>query len=216
MWRLCELPDGATKKRMMLLVKAKLRPDGTEEKVKARAVLVGNSSFVPDVDYDASTFTPNAQTTTARVMCADAVQHSRCYKSCDVRQAFTFGEADRRVFVGCPPGRQTTFGPDGRPLVYEILKNCYGSPAAPKRWHVAIHNAMIEFGFRQSTCDPCLYLHGDLHVLIYTDDCLSTYPQTAAGHRLYASFVDMLTSKFELGDDGMQDCTNFIGMRFER
>jgi hypothetical protein len=215
MWRLCELPDGADKKRMMLLVKAKLRPDGTEEKVKARAVLLGNSSFVPDVDYDANTFAPNAQTTTARVMCANAVQHDLNFKSCDVRQAFTFGEADRRVFVGCPPGRQTTYGPDGRPLVYEILKNCYGSPAAPKRWHIAIHNAMIRAGFRQSTCDPCLYLNGDLHVLIYTDDCLSTYPKTAAGARLYCDLITMLTTQFELGDDGMQDCENFIGMHFE-
>ena len=31
----------------------------------------------------------------------------------------------------------------------------------------------------------------------------------------YRGFVDMLLDKFELGDDGMSDCENYLGMHFE-
>ena len=68
-----------------------------------------------------------------------------------MKQVFIFGTADRCVFVHCPPGRNHTYGPDGKPLCYEIVGSCYGSLVAPSRWHVQIHNAMIEHGFRQST-----------------------------------------------------------------
>lgn len=101
------------------------------------------------------------------------------------------------------------------PLVYEIVGNCYGSPAAPARWHVEIHNAMIEHGFRQSTTDSCLYIKGDLRVLVYTDDCVSLFPDTPQCNAEYDSFVKMLTTKLELGDDGFQDCTDYVGMHFE-
>ena len=71
---------------------------------------------------------------------------------------------------------------------------------------------MISHGFIQSTTDPCLYTLHSLSVLVYTDDFLSSYPPTTAGHRLYSDFVTMLTTTFELGDDGFQDCVEFLGM----
>ena len=76
-------------------------------------------------------------------------------------------------------------------------------------------NALIEFGFRQSAIDVCLYIKNDLNVLVYTDNCLTTYPKTDAGRTAYASFIQMMTTKFELGDDGFQDCTDYVGMHLE-
>jgi hypothetical protein len=212
-WKLTPLPEGAKLHSMMLLIKQKLRPDGTEEKIKARAVLMGNT-FRPDIDYDSNSFAPCASLCTARCMALDAVQHKKCLKSCDVKQAFTFGEPDRRTFIRIPPGKELCYDKDGNPLVCEIVKNVYGSPVGPVRWHVEIHNGMIGDGFVQSTTDQCLYTKGCLNVLIYSDDCMSTFDDTPAGHTLYANFIKMMTSKFELGDDGFQDCENFIGMHF--
>ena len=74
---------------------------------------------------------------------------------------------------------------------------------------------MIAHGMKQSCVDASLYFKNDLTVLVYTDDLLSTYDDNAAGTSAYTEFVDMLKDKFELGDDGHQDCTNFIGMHFE-
>ena len=32
---------------------------------------------------------------------------------------------------------------------------------------------------------------------------------------MYDDFIAMIKQKFELGDDGHQDCTDFIGIHFE-
>lgn len=213
-WKFCKLPPGAQCHKMMLLGKIKYTPGGNRDKVKFRCVIMGND-FVKGRDCDYNTFAPNAHVTTARCMIYDAVSHGKCLKLCDVKQAYTFSQADRRVFVNCPPGRKKTYDHDGTPHVYEITGNCYGSPGASKRWNIAIHNTLIELQFTQSTVDPCLYNKGNLSTLVYTDDFLSSFPDTQSGHQQYNELVDMLTSKFKLGDDGHQDCTDFIGMHLE-
>ena len=214
MWKCVRQPDGAALHRMMLLGKIKYKPCGAKEKIKFRAVLMGND-FVKGRDCDFHTFAPNASIATARCVIYDAVAKRKCLKSCDVRQAYTIGQADRRTFVQCPPGRRRSYDADGSPLVYEITGNCYGSPGAPKRWNIAIHNALIELTYVQSTVDPCLYSKLGNHPLVYTDDFLSSYPDTPAGRALYDELVNMLTTKFELGDDGYQDCRDFIGMHLD-
>jgi histone deacetylase 1/2 len=196
LWKCCPLPPGAALHRMILLGKVKNTAAGVKSCVKFRSVVDG-AGYVPGRDCGFDTYAPCPQMCTARCMIHDSVINDKCCKSCDVAQAFTFGCADRRVFVKCPPGRKQTYGPDGNPLVYEIVGNCYGSPSAPSRWHA------------------CLYIKNDLNVLVYIDDCLATYPETDTGRAEYASFIQMMTTKFALGDDGFQDCTDYIGMHLE-
>ena len=198
---------------MMLLVKVKYKQDGTEEKVKARAVIMGNN-YRPGIDFEQNNFAPCAHVTTVRMMVLCALQFGLQFKSFDVAQAFTMGQADRRCFIGTPPGRKTSYDKHGNPLVFEILKNTYGSPAAPRRWHVEMHNSMIDFGFTQSTVDSCLYTKDSLVALVYVDDCLYTAPRGPDGNRQIDMFIKHITDKFPLGDDGKQDCTSFIGMFF--
>ena len=81
-----------------------MRADGTENLIKARTVLLGNK-YRPSIDFGNNTYAPCAQIRTARMMVADAVQHRKCIKACDAKQAFTNGQAERRVFVQAPPGR---------------------------------------------------------------------------------------------------------------
>lgn len=145
-------------------------------------MVLGND-FVKGRDCDTHTFAPNATVNTARAKVYDAVMKGYCLKSCDVKQAYTFGQADRRTFVHCPPGRSRTYDDDGEPLVYELTGNCYGSPGAPKRWHIAVHNELIKLGFIQSAVDPSLYCKGDCSTLVYTDDFLTSFPDTVEGLR---------------------------------
>jgi hypothetical protein len=77
---------------------------------------MGND-FVKGRDCDFHTFAPNASIATARCVIYDAVSKRKCLKSCDVRQAYTFGQADLRTFVQCPPGRHRSYDADGSPLV---------------------------------------------------------------------------------------------------
>ena len=215
LWKLAVLPPSAKEHRMMLLVKSKLRPDGTEEKVKCRGVVCGNE-YRKGIDFDSNVYAPCPHLATARVMIAEAVQSGKCVKKYDVSQAFTFGQTDRRCFIKSPPGRKLHYDPDtGERMSYEILKNLYGSPSAPRRWHIELHNTLCSMGFTQSTCDPCLYGKDCLNVLVYTDDFLCTFPPTPTGHELYDELVKMLTTKYALGDDGYTDATEYIGMKIE-
>ena len=162
------------------------------------------------------TFAPCAQLTSARAVLFDACQNrKRCY-SWDVKTAFLNAVPDYTTFVHCPPGRQRQYAPDGTPLVYEFVYNCYGNPSAPRRWHCAIHNALVRRGFKQSYTEPSLYtmvVNGVLlSTLLYTGDCMCTFDDTPAGVAAYTEFIDYIKSNFELQDDGHQVCTDFIGM----
>lgn len=80
------------------------------------------------------------------------------------------------------PGRPQEYDENGQLLVCEITKNVYGSPRGPRRWHIEIHNAMIEHGLTQSTTDQCLCVKDGLRVLVYSDDCMSTFDDCRERH----------------------------------
>ena len=75
LWKCCKLPDGAKCGRMMLLGKIKFKPSGEKEKVKFRAVVMGQN-FVKGRDCDYNTFAPNAHITTARCLIYDSVANN--------------------------------------------------------------------------------------------------------------------------------------------
>ena len=76
LWKACRLPDGADCHDMMLLGKIKLRPDGTEEKVRFRAVLRGQG-FERGRHCGTNTFSPCPQLTTARCMIHDSLVNDK-------------------------------------------------------------------------------------------------------------------------------------------
>ena len=44
---------------------------------------------------------------------------------------------------------------------------------------------------------------------------MSTYPDTADGRQLYKKFIIMLSSKYELRDNGMKGGVDFVGLHFK-
>lgn len=48
----------------------------------------------------------------------------------------------------------------------------YGLHQAGNNWFDALHSALINLGFCQSSHDPCLFIHKDCLLLVYVDDCL--------------------------------------------
>jgi hypothetical protein len=69
-------------------------------------------------------------------------------------------------------------------MVMELVRNLYGVPSAPRRWHMEIHNMFLREGFIPSSADPCLFIKGDLRVVLFVDDCLTTFtPTQTTGRR---------------------------------
>lgn len=78
---------------MMLLCKVKLLPSGKEGKANFCAVVCGQE-YVKGRGFDFNVFAPNAHIVTAMCMAYVVVAKGLQFKSCDVKQAFTFGQAD--------------------------------------------------------------------------------------------------------------------------
>jgi hypothetical protein len=72
-------------------------------------------------------------------------------------------------------------------------------------------------GFHQSDSDPCLYIRGSLHVTVFVDDCLCTFPRDSTSVRDYQEFISMVRTEFELpeDEDGMTEVQSFCGAHVE-
>ena len=70
-WELVELPDGQTAHDYLLLIKVKLKPDGTEDKIKSRCVIRGDR-MVDGVHYT-DTFAPTTGLTAVRCLLSNTV-----------------------------------------------------------------------------------------------------------------------------------------------
>ena len=214
LWRCVPLPTGAVCHPVLVHIKCKRDPNGNFICVKGRLCVRGDK-MVSGRDHGL-VYAPTAQLRTARCEIAMAVAKDYCCKAIDVSQAFTFGYPSRRTFIDIPPGRSppSAWSQTGK-WCMELVRNLYGVPDAPRRWHIEIHNEFLHHGFCPSASDPCLFVKGDLRVMLFVDDCLSTYPNTKAGIKAYTDFIAMLQREYKLQDDGMSDATAYLGMRID-
>ena len=74
-----------------------------------------------------------------------------------------------------------------------------------------LKNALIDFGFRQSQVDPCLFLRKDLIVVSYVDDCLLF----CRDQKTIDTLLTQLKSKFVLTDEG-PDVKAYLGLKVEK
>ncbi len=52
------------------------------------------------------------------------------------------------------------------------MKNLYGCKQATRYWYKCLNQGILAEGFYQSKIDPCLYLHHDYIIVLYTDNTL--------------------------------------------
>eukprot|EP00965_Chrysotila_dentata_P186146 6146089-Pleurochrysis_carterae.AAC.1 len=80
---------------------------------------------------------------------------------------------------------------------------------AGRRWQRSLFPWLIEFGFTQCKSDPCVFtmtkrVGGELHRLTlgcFVDDLFTLYSHDGDGS-LYASFVEALTTRWNVEDEG--------------
>ena len=90
----------------------------------------------------------------------------------DIVTAFLNGELEEDIYMKPPPG--IDFGPGTSNKTCHLLKSLYGLKQAPRVWNDTIDTALLDFGFKRSMKDPCIYyLWRDDKLLIlglYVDD----------------------------------------------
>lgn len=138
------------------MFKTKFNPDGSEERKKARLVILGCRQR-EGIDYE-QTFAPVAKLTTVRTLLVVATQANWIVCRMDVKNAFLHGDLMEDVYMRVPagyqgPGKKIEVGQHtyhDRQVVCKLNKSLYGLKQAPRQWFAKSSQALKHFGFTQS------------------------------------------------------------------
>ena len=91
-------------------------------------------------------------------------------KVIDVKSAFLYGKARRRIYIELP----TRDPQSGGDVVGMLDKSMYGTRDAPIIWQATVDKMLITLGFRCSVLQPGVYIHDcrQLRVMVHVDDFL--------------------------------------------
>jgi hypothetical protein len=129
----------------------------------------------------------------------------------DVNTAFLYSLLDEIVYVEQPEGFVV---PGKEDYVCLLKKALYGLKQSPRAWFHLIAEVLVEFDFKQSESDPCIWIHENdkgerIYIALYVDDLL------IAGENDddIATIKRRLSERFEMKDLGIAE--KFLGMEIE-
>jgi hypothetical protein len=194
------------------VIKEKLKDDGTRDKFKARLVVRGFAQR-KGVDYY-DTFAPTARVETVRWLVAFATATALLLLSGDVTGAYLNGVLEEAVYCYEPQGFTSPHRSDGLTTIWRLCKSLYGLKQAGRIWYQLINGAFLDFGFRRSTADPCLYTYQrngvSLFCALYVDNVISAASELS----IWKKFISFCGKRFELVDLG--ELRHELGVVFEK
>ena len=195
-----DLPSGRSLVKLVWVYKVKR--DGT---LKARLCVQGCSQ-VPGIDFD-QTHCATMRSGSLRFLASLSARLGLKMRRWDFASAYLQGslEEGEVVFCHAPPGYART-GSDGLPQVCKVVKPIYGMSQAGRRWQRTLFDWIKdEFGLQQVHGDNCVFFkkRGDevLFVGVYVDDLACCFSDDGPGS-LYAEFIEALTARFDVDDEG--------------
>ena len=183
-----------------MVLKKKLRSDGTIEKYKTRLVAKGYTQKKEEDYFD--TYSPVARLTTIHVLLSLVASHGLLVHQMDIKTAFQNGDLEEEIYMDQPDGfvakRQ-----EGN--VCKLLKSLYGLKQATKQWHEKFDKTLTSVGFAVNEADKCVYYrYGEGEGVIrclYVDDILIF----GNNINVIKEVKDFLSSNFEMKDLGEVD-----------
>ena len=166
--------------------KIKRDQHGRIVKYKSRLVAQGFTQKL-GLDYD-ETYAPVATKRSLRCFLAHAAKYELEMEQMDIETAFLSGDIDRPIFMKAPKGFEHLTGP-----VVELLRSIYGLKQAPRIFYLKLEKVLLQMGFKQSRVDPCIYLKGDIRLLVYVDDLLVASPDLNDIEMVYAELSKEFT-----------------------
>nr|GEY95952.1 cysteine-rich RLK (receptor-like protein kinase) 8 [Tanacetum cinerariifolium] len=205
-WEFTSLPPGKKAIGSHWIFKTKHKPDGTEERKKARLVVQGNRQK-HGVNYT-ETFALVAKMVTVKSLLALAAVKGWFTCQMDVSNAFLQGDLNDEVHMRVPLGyvgqgksvlAKTLLD---QSLVCKLKKYLYGLKKAPRQWFAKLSSALLDFRYTQSKTDYSLFVKQHnvsfTVVLVYVDDLLITGNDEGQIN----SLMSQLSSVFHMKDLG--------------
>ena len=144
--------------------KIKRFPDGTLRKLKARFCVRGYQQ-IEGVDYF-ETYAPVVSWLTVQLIFVIALVLNLQSVQVDYTAAFVQAPLEDDVYVDMPRDFRETN------QVYKLKRYLYGLKQAAQNFYQHLKQKLLAQGFRESKLDVCLFLHNNMIVLVYVDDCI--------------------------------------------
>lgn len=185
--------------------------------------------------FDDDAFAPVSRIESVQLMVALAAEYMSI-EHFDVTTAFLNGKLEERVYIEAPKdiheglenliqaeSRNSEIRKKGAKMladlknedkVFHLSKAIYGLGEAGRCWHNELSKALLAFGTRRSSADPCVYYQGQgeeiMLIVKYVDDILVVCREKSRIAALYQH----LSKKFEMKNLGpLKHC---LGMEFLR
>jgi len=193
-WAKAKLPPGVRALKGKWVFKTKYNLKGLVEKYKARWVIKG---FLQKEGVDFfETFASVVRSTTYKLIFAlVALRDLECHQI-DVETAFLYGLLNEVIYMETPPGFEQEFGPHVR-----LSKTLYGLKQSPHYWYETLRKALEAMGFSRTQSDNCMFIRGDVWVLVYVDDMLITAPTVKQVNQVKVDLAKSFKIK-DLGEAG--------------
>ena len=85
----------------------------------------------------------------------------------DVSRAYFYAKSARPVYVAAPAEDRVE---DEEHVRGRLLLSMYGTRDAASKWHNEYATTLIEAGFVRGRANPCLFIKGDVSLLVHGDD----------------------------------------------
>ena len=183
----------------------KRNPDGEVSKYKGRYCVRGDLQ-----EGNFETYAPVVAWSTVRLFLTLSLILEWPTVSIDFTSAFVQASLKQPVWIHLPRGFRSEIGPK---TCLRLKKSLYGLSVAPRLWFEHLFAALLhpDFGFTQSTIDPCFLASPNLMVVCFVDD-LGVLGKTQG---VIDDFVDMLRSRgFVLDIEGPFE--EYLGIKFKR
>lgn len=208
-WKLVPRPLRRKIIKSKWIFKIKRRVDNSIIKLKARLVAMGYSQ-IQGVDYT-DVFAPTTRLETLRLVLSLLASRRWSGRQIDIKTAFLNGHLESPVYMSQPEGYEDPEHPD---WVCEVQRSIYGLKQSPRQWNSELHEALVGFGFVQSSYDPTLYfslrqdklvglltVHVDDIAIVGTDDFVK-------------SAIDSISGRFEVSSN--EELHHFLSLDIKR
>jgi len=199
--------------------KRKRNPFGEITKYKARLCCHGGQT-IKGVHYE-ETFSPVVAWSTVRLMFTLSEVYNWHARQIDFVLAFPQADVRTDIYMHVPEKFKVNNGeltldenaphPSKQANVVKLIKNIYGLADASLTWHVHLKKGLLEFGFKQSQVDPCLFLKGNMLFILYVDDGVVLCPKKREADKL---IDDLKKRGYILTDEG--PLAAYLGLQVER
>lgn len=199
--------------------KRKRNPFGEITKYKARLCCHGGQT-IKGVHYE-ETFSPVVAWSTVRLMLTLSEVYGWHARQIDFVLAFPQADVKADIYMHVPEKFRVDKGklvldeqaphPSKQNNVVKLIKNIYGLADASLTWHTHLKKGLLDYGFKQSQVDPCLFMKGNLLFILYVDDGVVLCPNKRDADDL----INNLKAKgYILTDEG--SLAAYLGIQVER